>query len=58
MLREEKVAKVARLATIIQKVADIKCCEKLFSKNLRAINVARIHFPKKVASNKCNDEQF
>ena len=45
-------------ATLIQKVADIKYCEKSFSKKLRALNVARIHSPKKVASNKCRDEQF
>ena len=60
LLREEKVAKVARffLATLIQKLADIKCCEKSFSKKLRALNVARIHFSKQVASNKCRDEPF
>ena len=46
------------LATLIQEVADIKYCEKSFSKKLWALNVARIHFPKKVASNKCHEEQF
>ena len=44
------------LATLIQKVADIKCCRKSFSKNLRALNVVRIHFPKKAARNKCHNE--
>ena len=46
------------LATSIQKVADIKCCEKSFSKKLRALNVAKIHFPKKAVRDKCRDEQF
>ena len=36
------------LETLIEKVADTKCCEKLFSKTLQALNVARIHFPKKL----------
>ena len=46
------------LATLIQKVANIKCCQKSFSKKLRALIPARIHFPKRVGSSKCRDEQF
>ena len=44
------------LAILIQKVADIKCCWKSFSKKLQTLNVVWIHFPKKAASNKCHDE--
>ena len=32
------------LATLIQNVADTKCCEKLFSKKLQTINVAMNSF--------------
>ena len=46
------------LATLIQKVANIKCCQKSFSKKLRALIPARIHFPKRVGSSKCRDGQF
>ena len=59
-LREEKVANCEKLyccgrksceiflAILTQKVADIKCCEKSFSKKLQTLNVTRIHFSKKV----------
>ena len=32
--------------------------QEVISKKLWALNVGRIHFPEKVASNKCHDEQF